>query len=70
MADQPSVVPVKAESVPDAAKDPIRIMIEIAENKNLSDKDKSALILYSLTRFTNRRSMALQPGAQRVETRP
>lgn len=58
MADQPSVVPVKAESVPDAAKDPIRIMIEIAENKNLPDKDKSELILYSLTRFTNRRRMA------------
>lgn len=58
MADQPSVVPVNIESVPEAGRDPIRIMIEIAENKNLSDKDKSELILYAQTRFKNRRRMA------------
>jgi len=33
-------------------------MIEIAENNNLSDKDKSELILYAQTRFKNRRRMA------------
>ena len=44
MTDQPSVVPAKVESVPETERDPIRIMVEIAENKNLSDKDKSQLI--------------------------
>lgn len=58
MTDQPSVVPVKVESVPETGRDPIRIMVEIAENKNLSDKDKSQLILYAQTRFKNRRRMA------------
>lgn len=58
MADQPSVVPVKVESVPEAGRDPISIMIEIAENKNLSDHDKSELIFYAQTRFKNRRRMA------------
>ena len=58
MADQPSVVPVKVESVPEAGRDPIKIMIEIAENKNLSDQDKSELIFYAQTRFKNRRRMA------------
>jgi hypothetical protein len=58
MTDQPSVVPVKVESVPETGRDPIRIMVEIAENKNLSDKDKSQLILYAQSRFKNRRRMA------------
>lgn len=58
MADQPSVVPVKVESVPEAGRDPIRIMIEIAENKDLSDQDKSELIFFAQTRFKNRRRMA------------
>jgi len=58
MADQPSVVPVKVESVPEAGRDPIKVMIEIAENKNLSDQDKSELIFYAQTRFKNRRRMA------------
>ena len=58
MADQPSVVPVKVESVPETARDPIRIMIEIAENKNLSDQDKSELIFHAQARFKNRRRMA------------
>ena len=53
-----SVIPVKEKSIPETGKDPIRIMIEIAENKNLSDADKAALILYSQTRFKNRRLMA------------
>ena len=58
MADQPSVVPVGIETVPEAGRDPVRIMIEIAENKNLTDKDKSELIRYAQTRFKNRRRMA------------
>lgn len=60
MTDQSSsVVPtVNVESVPEAAKDPIKIMIEIAENKNLTDKDKTELIRYSQSRFKNRRKMA------------
>ncbi len=33
-------------------------MIEIAENDKLSDQDKSVLIKYAQTRFTNRRRMA------------
>ena len=53
-----SVIPVKEKSIPETGKDPIRIMIEIAENENLSDADKAALILYSQTRFKNRRLMA------------
>jgi hypothetical protein len=58
MADQPSVVPVKVESAPEAGRDPIKVMIEIAENKNLSDQDKSELIFHAQTRFKNRRRMA------------
>lgn len=58
MTDQTSVVPVKVETAPEAGKDPIRIMIEITENEKLSDADKSALIQYAQTRFTNRRRMA------------
>ena len=58
MTDQTSVVTVKVETAPEAGKDPIRIMIEITENEKLSDADKSALIQYAQTRFTNRRRMA------------
>ena len=58
MSDQSSVVPVKVETTPEAGKDPLRVMIEIAENDKLSDQDKSALIKYAQTRFTNRRRMA------------
>lgn len=60
MASPASVVPVapKVEPVHESTKDPLRIMVEIAENKNLSDGDKSTLILYAQSRFTNRRKMA------------
>jgi hypothetical protein len=58
MNDQKSVVPVKGETTPEAGRDPLRIMLEIAKDKELSDADKSALILYAQTRFTNRRRMA------------
>lgn len=60
MTNTSSVVPVadKVESANEAAKDPLRLMVEIAENKNLSDDDKSALILYAQSRFKNRRKMA------------
>ncbi len=44
MSDQSSVVPVKVETASEAGKDPLRVMIEIAENDNLSDQDKSAPI--------------------------
>ncbi|MCP3887251.1 MAG: hypothetical protein GY702_00025 [Desulfobulbaceae bacterium] len=58
MADQKSVVPVKLETAPEAGRDPLMTMIEIAKDKELSDSDKSALISYSQQRFTNRRRMA------------
>ncbi len=58
MSDQSSVVPVKVETASEAGKDPLRVMIEIAENDKLSDQDKSALIKFAQTRFTNRRRMA------------
>ena len=58
MTDQNSVVPVKVETTAEAGKDPISIMVKIAENDKLSDADKSALIKYAQKRFTNRRRMA------------
>jgi hypothetical protein len=58
MPSSSSVVPVKVEKDPEAGRDPLIIMIEIAENQNLSDQDKTALILYSKERFKNRRLMA------------
>ena len=41
-----------------AARDPLQIMVEIAKDSGLSDTDKTSLIQYSQTRFTNRRRMA------------
>ena len=58
MTNQSSVVPAKVETAPEAGRDPIRIMIEIAENEKLSDNDKNALISHAQTRFTNRRRIA------------
>lgn len=58
MSDQNSVVPVKNEKSTEAGQNPIGIMVKIAENENLSDADKSALIKYAQNRFTNRRRMA------------
>ena len=58
MSNQSSVVPVKTNAAPESSKDPIKIMIDIAENEKLSDADKSALINYAQSRFTNRRRMA------------
>ena len=58
MTDQASIFPGKADAAPEAGKDPIRVMIEITENKNLSDADKSALIKCAQARFRNRRRMA------------
>ncbi len=54
----PSLFPNNSKSSPESAQDPIRVMIEIAENKNLSDEDKRALIIHSQNRFKNRRKMA------------
>ena len=36
----------------------MQVMIEIAENANLSDEDKRNLIMYTRERFKNRRRMA------------
>ncbi len=58
MSNSASVVPVKIDEPTEASKDPLRIMIEIAENKNLSDEDKMNLIAHSKDRFTNRRRLA------------
>lgn len=58
MSNQSSVVPVKNNVAPESSKDPIKIMVEIAENEKLSDTDKRALIQYAQSRFTNRRRMA------------
>lgn len=58
MSNASSVVPVTVKTSPEAGRDPLQRMIEIAENKNLSDQDKQALIQYSKDRFVNRRRMA------------
>ncbi|MCL2916052.1 hypothetical protein L2725_20125 [Shewanella corallii] len=52
-----SVFPVKIETT-DAARDPLRIMIEIVKDPDISPADKTALIQYSQERFKNRRKMA------------
>jgi len=53
-----SVVPASVEETSEAGRDPLRIMIEIAENDKLSDEDKTNLIIFSKERFKNRRLMA------------
>ena len=58
MPEKSSVVPMKVEGSSDSSKDPIRIMIEIAENEKLTNEDKTNLIKLSQARFTNRRRMA------------
>ncbi|MCP3901539.1 MAG: hypothetical protein GY707_17670 [Desulfobacteraceae bacterium] len=58
MTDQTSVVPVKVETTAEAGKDPLSIMIDIIENEKISEADKTKLIKYAQTRFTNRRRMA------------
>ena len=64
MADEESsqkgVVPptVMVEQQPPAGRDPIFTMIEIAKATDLSDSDKTNLIMYAQSRFNNRRKMA------------
>ncbi len=58
MSEPASVVPMKIDVAPESSKDPIRIMVEIAENERLSDTDKNTLIQYAQSRFDNRRRMA------------
>ena len=54
-----SVVPVLGQALPsDATRDPIRTMIEIAKDPQISDDDKKQLIAYANNRFQNRRRMA------------
>lgn len=42
----------------EAARDPIRLMMEIAENQKLSKEDRASLIEFAQIRFKNRRKMA------------
>jgi hypothetical protein len=56
--DDNSLIPVSIESKSESARDPLRIMIEIAKDDRLSPEDKKRLIMYSQNRFTNRRKMA------------
>jgi len=58
MSEPSSVVPMRIDAAPESSKDPIRIMVEIAENEKLSDADKNTLIQYAQSRFDNRRRMA------------
>ena len=53
-----TVMPSDASSLPEASKDPLSKMVDIAKDKDLSDADKSALIKYAQQRFVNRRRMA------------
>ncbi|MCG8638641.1 MAG: hypothetical protein MI862_02840 [Desulfobacterales bacterium] len=57
MADN-SVVPVKVETAPEAGRDPLSKMVEIAKDKDLSPEDKKTLISYAQKKFANRRRMA------------
>ncbi len=53
-----SVVPSNVPVPPESSRDPLSKMIEIAKDKDLSDKDKAALISYAQKKFENRRKMA------------
>ncbi|MCL1038050.1 hypothetical protein L2750_12910 [Shewanella submarina] len=55
--DKKSLFPVRIETT-DAAKDPLRLIIEILKDDKISDEDKTQLIVYSQERFKNRRKMA------------
>ena len=57
MADN-SVVPSYSAAAPEAARDPLSKMIDIAKDSELSDADKKLLIAYAQNKFTNRRKMA------------
>ncbi len=43
---------------PESSRDPLKRMIEIAKDSELSDEDKKELIRFATTRFQNRRKMA------------
>lgn len=49
---------VTKDSMPPAAQDPLRIMLEILADERISDSDKKILIGFSKERFRNRRRMA------------
>ena len=53
-----TVMPSDVSSLPEASKDPLSKMVDIAKDKDLSDADKSALLKYAQQRFVNRRRMA------------
>lgn len=55
----PSIMQLATSSgVPEGARDPIRLMMTIAENNNLSETDRAFLIRFARDRFKNRRRMA------------
>lgn len=43
---------------PEAGRDPIRLMVEIAENDKLSPEDRALIIGFAQNRFKHRRRMA------------
>ena len=54
-----SVVPALGQrQLPESTRDPIKIMMEIAKDPDISDEDKKQLIAYANNRFKNRRKMA------------
>ena len=53
-----SVVPVNEKGTPEAGRDPLSKMVEIAKDKELSPEDRKELISYAQKRFANRRRMA------------
>ncbi|MCK5335439.1 MAG: hypothetical protein KAQ67_04720 [Gammaproteobacteria bacterium] len=53
-----TVMPGEGSSAADSSKDPLRLMIEIVKDENISDDDKKALIKFASSRFKNRRRMA------------
>ena len=49
---------ISARQQPPAGQDPIKAMMEIANDPNLTPEDKSALIEFAKNRFRHRRRMA------------
>ena len=55
----PSIMQLAASgSVPEASRDPIRLMMEIAANGDLTPTDRALIIQFARDRFKNRRRMA------------
>ena len=55
----PSVVPpIASQKPPESSRDPLMLIVEIVENKNISPHDKTSLIEYARRRFRNRTRIA------------